>query len=319
MSPSALAEKPLLDPRKFRDPRVTAKGERRAQVALHSLRTLWFNTGTLCNLTCRSCYIESSPTNDRLVYLTAAEVGTYLDEIRDRGLATEEIGFTGGEPFLNPWFCAMVEECLARGFRVLVLTNAMKPMMKVRDRLLQAKQRGPGRLVMRVSIDHYTKDVHELERGARSWQKTLDGLLWLVENGFEVHVASRSFTGQPEAEIRRGFARLFQAHAIPIDADDPQCLVVFPEMDPDADVPEITEACWGILKKSPDAMMCASSRMVVKRKGADRPAVVACTLLPYDPQFELGSTLAEAAGAVPLNHPHCAKFCVLGGGSCSKS
>jgi len=25
-----------------------------------------------------------------------------------------------------------------------------------------------------------------------------------------------------------------------------------------------------------------------KSKGADRPAVVACTLLPYDPQFELG-------------------------------
>ena len=44
--------------------------------------------------------------------------------------------------------------------------------------------------------------------------------------------------------------------------------------------------------------MCASARMVVKRKGAAAPAVVACTLLPYDPQFELGSTLAESVGAV---------------------
>jgi hypothetical protein len=58
--------------------------------------------------------------------------------------------------------------------------------------------------------------------------------------------------------------------------------------------------------------------MVVKRKGAERPAVVACTLLPYDPQFELGGTLAAASGAVPLNHPHCAKFCVLGGAACSR-
>jgi hypothetical protein len=63
--------------------------------------------------------------------------------------------------------------------------------------------------------------------------------------------------------------------------------------------------------------MCASSRMVVKRKGAERPGVVACTLLPYDAAFELGSTLAEAAGSISLNHPHCAKFCVLGGGACS--
>jgi len=88
-------------------------------------------------------------------------------------------------------------------------------------------------------------------------------------------------------------------------------------MDATKDVPEITTACWDILGVSPDAMMCASSRMVVKRKGASHPTVVPCTLLPYDPQFELGRTLREASGSVPLNHPHCARFCVLGGGSCS--
>jgi len=48
--------------------------------------------------------------------------------------------------------------------------------------------------------------------------------------------------------------------------------------------------------------------------------------LPYDPAFEMGSTLAASLnadggnfrnGAVKLNHPHCSKFCVLGGASCS--
>ncbi|MBN8907060.1 MAG: radical SAM protein, partial [Rhodospirillales bacterium] len=72
------------------------------------------------------------------------------------------------------------------------------------------------------------------------------------------------------------------------------------------------------LDKRPQELMCASSRMVVKRKGAASPAVVACTLLPYDPQFELGRTLAEASGTVALNHPYCASFCVLGGASCSR-
>jgi hypothetical protein len=56
---------------------------------------------------------------------------------------------------------------------------------------------------------------------------------------------------------------------------------------------------------------------VVKRKGEERPDVVACTLLPYDPNFSLGPTLAGAGGKVMLNHPHCARFCVLGGASCS--
>ncbi|MBT3397024.1 MAG: radical SAM protein, partial [Alphaproteobacteria bacterium] len=42
-----------------------------------------------------------------------------------------------------------------------------------------------------------------------------------------------------------------------------------------------------------------------------------CTLLPYDKAFELGQGLAQASKTVQLNHPHCAKFCVLGGASCS--
>jgi hypothetical protein len=100
---------------------------------------------------------------------------------------------------------------------------------------------------------------------------------------------------------------------VALDAHDPLALTVFPEMDPAADVPEITEACWGVLGKSPESVMCSSSRMVVKFNGAVRPTVIACTLLPYDPRFDLGPTLAGAAGAVALNHPHCATFCVLGG------
>jgi hypothetical protein len=160
--------------------------------------------------------------------------------------------------------------------------------------------------------------VHEVERGKRSWRPTIDGLLWLARNGFSPHVASRRLSGEPEAAIRSGFAGLFAELGVAIDATDPVALTVFPEMDAAADVPEITEACWGILGKSPESVMCATSRMIVKRKGEAHPAVLACTLLPYDSRFELGRTLAAASGAVPLNHPHCAKFCVLGGGACSR-
>jgi uncharacterized Fe-S cluster-containing radical SAM superfamily protein len=309
----------FLDPRKFQDPFVTAKGEKRAQVKLKALETLWFNTGTLCNLTCQHCYIESSPKNDRLVYLTAAEVAEYLDEIDTGALPTSLIGFTGGEPFMNPELPAMLEDVLSRGLAALVLTNAMKPMAKCKPALLRLRDRYGDRLTIRVSIDHYGRQVHELERGRRSWQPTIDGLVWLARNGFSLNVASRQLSGEPETAIRAGFADLFAELDVAIDPDDPVALMVFPEMDPSADVPEITEACWGILGKSPEGVMCASSRMIVKRKGAAHSAVIACTLLPYDPQFELGRTLAEAAGAVPLNHPHCAKFCVLGGGACSRA
>src|SRR6516225_5889651 len=307
-----------LDPAKFQDPVVTLTGAPRAHVRLRALDTLWFNTGTLCNLTCGHCYIESSPKNDRLVYLSAAEVGEYLDEIERLSLGTSLIGFTGGEPFMNPELPAMLEDVLSRGVAALVLTNAMKPMAKCKPALLRLRDRYGERLTIRVSIDHYGRQVHELERGRRSWQPTIDGLVWLARNGFSLHVASRRLSGESETAIRDGFADLFAELGVTIDADDPVALMVFPEMDPTADVPEITEACWSILGKSPESVMCATSRMVVKRRGAAHPVVIACTLLPYDPRFELGRTLAEAGVAVPLNHSHCAKFCVLGGGACSR-
>src|SRR5712691_2216467 len=308
---------PRLPNLKFKDPHITASGQPRASIALRRLKTLWFNTGTLCNIACRNCYIESTPRNDRLVYLKRSEVAAYLDEIERDGWQTEEIGFTGGEPFMNPDFFGMMEDCLAREFRVLVLTNAMRPMQRAKAKLLDLNARLGNILTIRVSLDHFTPERHEDERGPGTFKPTLEGLVWLAHNGFKVTVAGRTMWGEDLTAERAGYAALFAKHAIPIDAQNPAELVLFPEMDPYADVPEITTACWGFLGKSSADVMCSSSRMVVKRRGSERPTVVACTLLPYDERFELGATLKDAAGAVSLNHPHCAKFCVLGGASCS--
>ena len=76
MSDAAALAGADLYPEKFRDPDVTADGSKRAAVGLDRLETLWFNTGSLGNLTCTKCYNESSPRNDGLVYITAAEVRT---------------------------------------------------------------------------------------------------------------------------------------------------------------------------------------------------------------------------------------------------
>ncbi|MDG2243541.1 MAG: radical SAM protein [Rhodospirillaceae bacterium] len=302
---------------KFQDSLVTADGKLRASVSLKSLRTLWINTGTLCNLKCKNCYIESSPKNDKLVYISAKEVAAYLDEIQNNNLGTTEIGFTGGEPFMNPDFILMLNDVLSRGFKAMVLTNAMKPMIKSADDLVQIGERFRDQITLRVSLDHYTKAGHESERGERSWDPALSGLAWLNDRNFNIHIAGRTFIEEQEATARSGYAKLIADLNLSIDAQDPTELVLFPEMDASLDVPEITTECWGILGVHPNTIMCATSRMVVKRKGATAPAVIACTLLPYDDEFEMGSTLASSARDVLLNHPHCARFCVLGGAACS--
>ncbi|MEP5731820.1 MAG: radical SAM protein [Sulfitobacter sp.] len=304
---------------KFCDPKLTAKGEARATVALNNAQTLWFNTGTLCNIACVNCYIASSPTNDALVYITSQEVEEYLDQLDERKWGVSEIAFTGGEPFMNPQMIAMAEKSLERGYDVLILTNAMRPMMRkpVQEGLVKLNETYPGKLTLRISVDHYRPDLHDAERGNGAFDKTLAGMQWLRDNMFRMAIAGRSIFGDSEADSRRGYGEFFAKHGFDIDANDPATTVLFPEMDERIEVPEISNSCWKILDVSPDAIMCASSRMVVKRKGAAKPAVLACTLLPYAKEFELGTTLKEAEKDVALNHPHCAKFCVLGGATCS--
>ncbi|MFN3869751.1 MAG: radical SAM protein, partial [Hyphomicrobiaceae bacterium] len=214
------------------------------------------------------------------------------------------------------------------GFDVLVRPKALRPLQRMGciDSLLDLTRRHPGKLTLRVSLDHHTKELHEKERGEGTWEKTIAGIDWISRNAIPFTIAGRTCWGENEADARAGYAALIEQRGWPLDAADRSRLILFPEMDGKLNVPEITTACWGILNKKPSDMMCATSRMVVKRKDAEKPVVVPCTLLPYEPAFEMGATLAEAAradggmfdhGAVKLCHPHCAKFCVLGGGSCS--
>ena len=303
---------------KFSNPLITRDGDQRAFVEFNGFKTLWFNTGTLCNIACSNCYIESSPKNDRLVYLSLADVVEFLDELEELSGKTCEIGFTGGEPFLNPDFLKMLAECQRRDLSIMVLTNAMKPLQNKIDGLLKLKKVfGTKKIVFRVSIDHYNKDLHEVERGVGTWDPMIKGLKWLRDNKYTINIAGRSLSQESDNECREGYKTLFDELGLRLDAYNPSELVIFPEMDITVDVPEITTNCWEILSVRPETQMCASSRMVVKRKGQKRPIVVSCTLLPYEREFELGKTLSEASKKIYLNHQHCSKFCVLGGASCS--
>jgi hypothetical protein len=130
-------------------------------------------------------------------------------------------------------------------------------------------------------------------------------------------LATRLMWGESEEDTRKVFAKFISTNQLPIDPHSMKDLVTFTEMEVKKDTPEITTECWSILNKNPKTVMCSSSRMVVKKKGNKKPSVIACTLLPYDEAFDLGSSLKSSMQRIYLNHPHCSKFCVLGGSSCS--
>jgi sulfatase maturation enzyme AslB (radical SAM superfamily) len=109
-----MAETMFLRPAKFTDPLVTVTGAPRASVPLTQLETLWFNTGTLCNIACDHCFMESSPRNDSLAYLGRDEARDFMTEAKASFPATREIGFTGGEPFMNPDIIPMLDDAELR-------------------------------------------------------------------------------------------------------------------------------------------------------------------------------------------------------------
>jgi sulfatase maturation enzyme AslB (radical SAM superfamily) len=300
--------------KKFKEKLKTADGKDRAFVEISQLKTLWFNTGTLCNLTCSNCYIESSPKNDRLEYISFEEFKTFINESIQNELGTKEIGFTGGEPFMNKDIFKMIKYSLDNDFKTLVLTNAMKPMMNNKSQLLRLNHLN---LTIRVSIDHYTKEKHEEVRGPNSWEPMIDGLKWLSENSFNYCLATRLMWGEDEDTTRNNFQKFIDQFNLKLNSKSKIQLVTFAEMDVNQDTPEITTDCWKILNKEPETVMCSTSRMIVKKKGEKLPSVIACTLLPYEKEFDLGKSLKESNQKVYLNHPHCSKFCVLGGSSCS--
>ena len=303
-----------LSDNKFKNQKVTADGSNRAFIEARNIKTLWFNTGTLCNIECKNCYIESSPKNDSLAYLTFEEVKSFIDEAVDKNLGTNEIGFTGGEPFMNKDIMKMIDYSLRKGLKVLVLSNAMKPMLNRTKELIKLNH---SNLTIRVSIDHYEKEKHEEIRGKNTYDVMLQGLKWLNENNFNYTLATRLLWNEKEEDLRKNFGTFIKNNNLRLDTNSPKELVTFAEMDEKIDTPEITTSCWDILNKDPNDVMCSWSRMVVRKKNSKNPSVIACTLLPYADEFDLGETLTNSLQKIYLNHKHCSKFCVLGGSSCS--
>ncbi|MBF87171.1 MAG: radical SAM protein [Pelagibacterales bacterium] len=299
--------------KKFSNKQYTISGEKRAYVNFNGLKTLWFNTGTLCNLSCKDCYIESSPKNDRLLYLSHEDVCKYLNEIETSNINCKSIGITGGEPFMNKDIIKIISTCLNKDRELLILTNAMQPLQNKKCMLLNFQEN--NNLKFRISLDHYTKEKHEKIRGKNSWDKTINGIIWLHNNNFNISIASRSLY-ENENLLRKGYKNLFEQLNLNLDVCNNNDLVLFPEMNNLTDTPEITTACWSLLGVNPNNLMCSNSRMIVKRKENNKTHVVACTLLPYTKEYDYGEDLNNSFKTTYLNHPHCSKFCVLGGANC---
>jgi molybdenum cofactor biosynthesis enzyme MoaA len=280
-------------------------------VPLGHLDDLWFQvTGTLCNLTCRHCFISCSPHNHAFGFLDLETVGRYLDESVPLGV--KEYYFTGGEPFLHRQMTEILELTLRYG-PATVLTNGTVFREEGLARLARAEAESPYSLEFRVSIDGFDAATNDPVRGAGSFDRALRGVRQLLAHGFlPIVTVARTSDDQDDGELFRGFVDLLRANGY----DRPR-VKILPTLRLGAEVerqrgyrPEEWVTPEMLNGFDQTQLICQHSRIVTDR------GVFVCPILIEAPDSRLGSTLAEARQPFALRH-HACYTCYLYGTLCS--
>ena len=158
---------------------------------------LWLYTNFDCNLHCDYCCVRSSPSAPRRE-LGLGRVQRIAREAAELGV--KEIFVTGGEPFLLEDIGEILLSCAAAA-PTTVLTNGMLFMGR-RAESLRALPR--DRIVLQISLDSATPELHDLHRGPSTWARTREGIQHARAQGFRVRLAATVST-EVEAETFRQF------------------------------------------------------------------------------------------------------------------
>jgi pyruvate-formate lyase-activating enzyme len=157
---------------------------------------LWLYTNFDCNLRCDYCCVRSSPTAPRRE-LGVERVQRIAREAADLGVA--EIFVTGGEPFLLEDIGEILLACASTA-PTTVLTNGMLFTGR-RAEILKALPR--DRIVLQISLDSATPELHDLHRGHGTWARTREGIQRARELGFRVRLAATVSTDAEADEFRQ--------------------------------------------------------------------------------------------------------------------
>lgn len=167
---------------------------------------LWLYTNFDCNLRCDYCCVRSSPQAARRA-LPLPTIQALLRQAEHLG--TREIFLTGGEPFLLPDIDQILQACVS-AFKTTVLTNATLLKGARLDGVLQLPR---DRVAFQISLDSPEPELHDLHRGAGTWQRALDGIERLRGHGFRVRFAATVSSEQQAT----AFSRFLDRHGIALE------------------------------------------------------------------------------------------------------
>jgi radical SAM protein with 4Fe4S-binding SPASM domain len=138
-----------------------------------------------CNLKCRHCYQEGALTEE----MTLPEIEGVIGEIVGMLEYWQEaygidfspsFNITGGEPFLRPDFCAILERLAATGFDLYILSNGTLISPETARTLAALGVQG-----VQVSLEG-PAEIHDQIRGKGSFAASLAGIRQLLAAGVKV-------------------------------------------------------------------------------------------------------------------------------------
>jgi len=282
-------------------------------VPLAHLDDLWFQVGgTLCNLTCRHCFISCSPHNHSFGFLDLATVRRHLDE--SVALGVKEYYFTGGEPFLNRDMVQILELTMQYG-PATVLTNGTVFRDESLERLRCAEKASLYSLEFRVSMDGYTPEENDAVRGAGTSERILSGVRMLLDYDFlPIMTVTRTKDEQDDGELFHGFVRLLKnlGYARPRIKILPT-LRIGAEAHRQRGYQEEERITPQMMENyDQNLLVCSHSRMVTDR------GVYVCPILIEAADARLGRTLAEAQRPFAVEH-HACYTCYQYGALCANA
>jgi uncharacterized radical SAM superfamily Fe-S cluster-containing enzyme len=157
---------------------------------------LWLYTNFDCNLRCDYCCVRSSPTAPRRE-LGLARVQRIAREAAELGV--KDIFVTGGEPFLLKDISEILACCAATA-PTTVLTNGM---LFAGRRVESLRELPRDRIVLQISLDSATPELHDLHRGPGTWARTREGIERARAQGFRVRLAATVSTDAEAEEFRQ--------------------------------------------------------------------------------------------------------------------
>ena len=114
-------------------------------------------------------------------------------------LGVKEIFVTGGEPFLLKDISEILLFC-SMAAPTTVLTNGMLFAGRRKERLQQLPR---DRIVLQISLDSATPELHDLHRGPGTWARTWEGIQHARAQGFRVRLAATVSTDGEAEEFRQ--------------------------------------------------------------------------------------------------------------------